>query len=132
MTERWDDRWVPEDFGLAVFILRGLRRWSQRRLETEAGLPKGQVSRYEAGGEVPSRKTLEKIAAAVGVPRFERVERYLLPSMRPLRLMLEGLTADEGPLAELEGSIWRASQAYAAMLRASAARLLADAGSEMG
>jgi transcriptional regulator with XRE-family HTH domain len=97
----------PADFGLLVGILRSIRHWTQAELATAAGVDRASISDYERGLKTPSRKTLEKIVAAVGVP-FARVER-LLPILRSLRLSREeavgaaggnaAAPAPEGPAA---------------------------------
>ena len=57
-----------EDWGLTVVFLRGFRRWSQRDFATAAGIHQSLISLYERGKDVPKRATLERLAAAVGVP----------------------------------------------------------------
>lgn len=74
----------PADLGVAILVLRTIPRWTQAELARAARVDRASISDYEQGLKAPSRKTLEKIAAAVGVP-FSRVER-LLPALRALRL----------------------------------------------
>jgi len=47
--------------------LRRLRGWTQEQLAEAAGMQQGRISRYETGEMVPSRKSLERLAAAAGV-----------------------------------------------------------------
>lgn len=74
----------PADLGMVILVLRSIPRWTQAELARAARVDRASISDYEQGLKAPSRKTLEKIAAAVGVP-FSRVER-LLPALRTLRL----------------------------------------------
>lgn len=74
----------PADLGLLILLLRSIPRWTQTELARAARVDRASISDYEQGLKAPSRKTLEKIVAAVGVP-FSRVER-LLPVLRALRL----------------------------------------------
>lgn len=48
--------------------LRKERNWSQDKLGQKIGLDGRQVCRYEKGTTKPSSETLQKIAAAFGVP----------------------------------------------------------------
>lgn len=57
-----------EDWGLTVLFLRGYRRWRQADLARAAGIHQSLVSLYERGLEVPTRATMERLAAAVGLP----------------------------------------------------------------
>src|SRR5215213_8957742 len=77
----------PADFGLLVGILRSIPNWTQAELAEAAGVDRASISDYERGIKTPSRKTLEKIVKAVGVP-LARAER-LLPILRSLRLSRE-------------------------------------------
>lgn len=74
----------PADLGLLILLLRSIPRWTQTELAQAARVDRASISDYEQGIKAPSRKTLEKIVRAVGVP-FSRVER-LLPILRVLRL----------------------------------------------
>lgn len=74
----------PADLGMVILVLRSIPRWTQGELARAARVDRASISDYEQGRKTPSRKTLEKIVAAVGVP-FSYVER-LLPALRALRL----------------------------------------------
>jgi transcriptional regulator with XRE-family HTH domain len=94
----------PADLGVLIAVLRSIPHWTQAELAQAAGVDRASISDYERGLKAPSRRTLEKIVAAVGVP-FARVER-LLPILRSLRLSREeaaggnaALPAPEGPAA---------------------------------
>lgn len=78
----------PADLGMVILVLRSIPRWTQGELAKAARVDRASISDYEQGRKAPSRKTLEKIVAAVGVP-FSYVER-LLPALRALRLSREG------------------------------------------
>jgi len=97
----------PADLRLTVSFLRSLRRWSQEKLSEESGVDRGLISDYELGKKAPSRRTLERLAAAVGLP-YSFVER-LLPIFRAARLAVEGPQAagstaeDEAPHSLAEG-----------------------------
>jgi transcriptional regulator with XRE-family HTH domain len=58
----------PEDWAPTITLLRALRGWSQTQLADASGVDKSQISRYEQGKEVPSPRTQERLAAAVGLP----------------------------------------------------------------
>jgi len=58
----------PEDWAPTITLLRALRGWSQTQLAEASGVDKSQISRYEQGREVPSPRTQERLAAAVGLP----------------------------------------------------------------
>ncbi|HKI00576.1 MAG TPA: helix-turn-helix transcriptional regulator [Thermoanaerobaculia bacterium] len=63
--QRSDD---VEDLRLAVAMLRAFRGWSQAELADATGLGASAVSRYESGAQTPTPQTLNRIAAAVGLP----------------------------------------------------------------
>ena len=58
----------PEDLRLAVIFLRSLRHWDKGRLAAESGVSRNMISAYELGGVPPTRRTLERLATAVGFP----------------------------------------------------------------
>jgi transcriptional regulator with XRE-family HTH domain len=57
-----------EDWGPTVAFLRNLRKWRQKDLARAAGIHQSLISLYERGKDVPARATLERLAAAAGVP----------------------------------------------------------------
>lgn len=73
----------PGEIGLAIFLLRALRGWTQTELAAAAGVTPSMVCEYERGRRVPSRKTLERLATTVGVP-VTAVDR-VLPALRSLQ-----------------------------------------------
>jgi transcriptional regulator with XRE-family HTH domain len=88
-----------KDVGLVILLLRSLRDWSQARLSKESGVEASMISDYERGKTRASRPTLERIAAAVGVP-LSFVEQ-LVPVCRRIRLEYEqalGLSPGDEPV----------------------------------
>src|SRR5690606_3611881 len=62
---------MARETGDVIKNLREKQGWSQNKLEREAGLPKGSVSRYESGkrgAKRPDVHTVRKIAYALSVP----------------------------------------------------------------
>jgi transcriptional regulator with XRE-family HTH domain/tetratricopeptide (TPR) repeat protein len=53
-----------------VTVLRRLRGWSQQQMVEHSGVNKSSLSSYEMGKVLPSRATLERLAAAAGVPMW--------------------------------------------------------------
>ncbi len=62
--------WNSEDLAPTITLLRALRGWNKTQLADASGVDKSQISRYELGRETPSPRTLERLAAAVGLPPF--------------------------------------------------------------
>jgi transcriptional regulator with XRE-family HTH domain len=91
----------PEDLAPAVTLLRALRGWSQKQLADASGVAKSQISRYERGDEAPSRRTQERLAAAVGLPTF--LLDLLVAFVRRLRESLDGPSAAANAPAESRG-----------------------------
>jgi transcriptional regulator with XRE-family HTH domain len=69
-----------EDIRLLVQFLRMLRGWDQRRMGAAAGLHPVSIGRYESGVVTPPRSTVEKLAAAAGLP-LSVADRVLLPAI---------------------------------------------------
>lgn len=95
----------PADLRLIVMFLRSLRRWTQEELSRASGVDRGLISDYELGDKAPTRRTLARLAAGVGLP-YAFVES-LLPTFRAARLAVEGQPAsgdsteqDSGNLAD--------------------------------
>src|SRR5690242_8969108 len=86
----------PADLRLVVPFLRSLRRWTQEELSRASGVDRGVISDYELGTKSPTRKTLQRLTAAVGLP--DRCVEVLLPVCRACRLALE--TSSVSPEAE--------------------------------
>lgn len=59
-----EERWIA---GTKILLLRRLRRWSQSELARAGGLDQSQVSRYEAGLELPREQTLTRLAEGADV-----------------------------------------------------------------
>jgi transcriptional regulator with XRE-family HTH domain len=52
--------------GLALLVVRVIRRWTQDRAARAAGITPAKLSRYENGKETPDPTTAEAIAGAMG------------------------------------------------------------------
>jgi transcriptional regulator with XRE-family HTH domain len=95
---------TPE--GAIVKLLRSLRGWKQGELAEAAGTSQKLISSYEVGEKVPRPRTLERLAAVVGVPFF-LVDR-MLPLVRQALAAVEGgpltgaLELDEDPVETAE------------------------------
>jgi transcriptional regulator with XRE-family HTH domain len=74
--------------GALVKLLRSLRGWKQGELAKAAGTSQKLISSYEVGEKVPRPRTLERLAAVVGVPFF-LVDR-MLPLVRHALAAVEG------------------------------------------
>jgi transcriptional regulator with XRE-family HTH domain len=92
----------PADLRLIVAFLRALRRWTQEDLSRASGVDRGLISDYEQGTKAPTRKTLQRLAAAVGLP-YRNVE-ILLPIFRRSRLAVEG-SGEEPETEAFEGDL---------------------------
>jgi len=57
----------PEEAKLLIRWLRAIRDWSQAQLATATGIDRRSIIRYE-NGQVPPRRTLERLVSAVGLP----------------------------------------------------------------
>jgi transcriptional regulator with XRE-family HTH domain len=84
----------PADLRLIVMFLRSLRRWTQEELSQASGVDRGLISDYELGKKTPTQRTLERLAAGVGLP-YGYVES-MLPLFRSARRAVEERAA--GPL----------------------------------
>jgi transcriptional regulator with XRE-family HTH domain len=78
-----------EDVRVLVTLLRRLRGWSQAEMAARSGVNKSSLSAFEKGKAVPSRATLEKLAAAAGVPMW-MVDGALLPVLAFARHAMAG------------------------------------------
>jgi transcriptional regulator with XRE-family HTH domain len=96
----------PEDLKLLVRVLRAFRQWDQLKLAEAAGMDPSSISHYETGRTVPPRKSLESLAAAVGVP-MSFVEGSLLPVLATGRAAAAPFSSDEfgGMEADLEQTL---------------------------
>lgn len=84
--------------GVIVRLLRSLRGWTQDELAMAAGTHQRLIWSYERGEKLPRRQTLERLAAAVGVP-FSLVER-MLPLVDLALATTEGRSLGGTPLGE--------------------------------
>ena len=89
MNERVD----PEDLKLLVRFLRSLRDWGQAEMAEAAGVDSSSISHYETGKTVPPRRTVERIAAAAGVPMC-LVDACLLPAIAAVRAAVASSSSD--------------------------------------
>ena len=116
----WAD---PKDLRLVIILLRELKDWDQSNLAREAGIDPGSLSRYEAAKKTPSPKTLERIAAAAGLPYAFAEE--LIPLCRGIRLASEQAAARGAfAAADPEAAAELDQRVTAAALRAAAPLLL--------
>ena len=113
-----------EDLAPAVTLLRALRGWSQKELADASGVDKSQISRYELGREAPSRRTQERLAAAVGLPPF--LLDPMVAFVRRLREALEGHTPATQPSSEAEGLTPETQQAVLEALNRAASQARAE------
>jgi transcriptional regulator with XRE-family HTH domain len=105
MAKEWD----PLDLKLIVTFLRSLRKWTQERLSQASGVDRGLISDYELGKKAPTRQTLARLAAGVGLP-YGYVES-LLPIFRSARLAVDKVASgklEEGETLEsfVEKTAW--------------------------
>lgn len=54
--------------GLAIFLARTLRGWSQTDLADASGLTNSMISEFERGRRNPSEKSLQRLADALSIP----------------------------------------------------------------
>ncbi len=94
----------PTDVGIAIVVLRMLRGWERGGLADAAGLSGEPIYRYEIGNTIPTRKTFERIVAAVGIPI--RMADRLVAWIRSARAAWAGSPEDaEGALDALCGEV---------------------------
>jgi transcriptional regulator with XRE-family HTH domain len=86
--------------GQRLRVLRERKGLSQNEMERRSGLVRTYISRIEQGHTVPSLETLEKYAAALGIPLYRvfysRDDTPATPRLTPRR-SLEELAAETGP-----------------------------------
>jgi transcriptional regulator with XRE-family HTH domain len=103
----------PEDLKLLVRVLRGFRQWDQSTLAEAAGMDPSSVSHYETGRTVPPRKSVEALAAAVGVP-MSYVEGTLLPALAAGRGAAAPFSEEELTDADLDQALTAAGRSRVA------------------
>lgn len=108
----------PEDLKVAITFLRAFRGWNQTELAKAAGMDKSLISLYEMGRKVPSRRTVERLVKAAGVPHF--LFEDVLRMVRMLRVAAADLNVDCLTVAE------DIAQAVAASLKLAISELLAE------
>lgn len=113
-----------EDLRIAVAMLRTLRGWSQAELALATGLGASAVSRYESGAQEPSRRTFDRIIAAVGVR--PPLVRSLLTWIRKARAEVVGGDFPNSLDGFIESSALELADAFSAMLRSAARGLEAS------
>jgi transcriptional regulator with XRE-family HTH domain len=75
------ERPAGQELKLLIRLLRGLREWTQAELAEAAGVDTSSICHYETGRTVPPRRTVERLAAAAGLP-MSFVDACLLPALR--------------------------------------------------
>lgn len=91
-------------FGLGLLLrrYRDIRNWSQQRCADECGLDGSLISRLENGTREPTRETLAKLAAGLGLDLHERDALFVAAGFLP-----QGLAADDAGMS-LALAVWRA------------------------
>lgn len=77
----------PADLRLLLILLRGVKGWNQADLAKAARVDRASISDYERGVRAPSRKTLERILDAAGIP-YAKLDQ-VMPLLRALRIMAQ-------------------------------------------
>lgn len=115
----------PTDMAILVKLLRSFRGWKQGELAEAAGTSQTLISSYELGEKVPRRRTLERLAAAVGVP-FVLVER-MLPLIRHALAAIEDPSTERAALTDFSSAAERIARTVTEDVQAAIALALADA-----
>ena len=88
--------------GVLLRRYRDARNWSQQRCADACELDGSLISRLENGSREPTRETLAKLAAGLGLGLGERDALFVSAGFLP-----QGLAADDAGLA-LALAVWRA------------------------
>ncbi len=112
----------PADLKLLVRVLRELREWDQTEMAAAARVDVSSISHYETGRTVPPRRTLERLAAAVGL-QMPFVETCLLPMLSTARAVTAPFAADSSD--DLERNAVELGRALAGAARSTLAAFLA-------
>jgi transcriptional regulator with XRE-family HTH domain len=113
----------PADLKLLVRVLRELREWDQAEMAAAAGVDVSSISHYETGRTVPPRRTLERLAAAVGL-QMSFVETCLLPMLSAARAIAAPFAAESAD--DLEQNAVELGRALAVAGRSTLAAFLAE------
>jgi transcriptional regulator with XRE-family HTH domain len=113
----------PADLKLLVRVLRELREWDQAEMAAAAGVDVSSISHYETGRTVPPRRTLERLAAAVGL-QMSFVETCLLPVLSTARAAAAPFSAESSD--DLEQNVEELGRALAGTARSTLATFLAE------
>jgi transcriptional regulator with XRE-family HTH domain len=89
-----------EILGELVRFIRWLRNWNQAKLARKTGISKSQISRYEAGLEIPGPSQFQRIASAGGVPL--RLMGFIWSCLQLIRSAIAAATAGEGTPGNLD------------------------------
>ena len=92
------------ELGLAIFLARTLRGWTQTDLADASGLTNSMVSEFERGRRTPSKKSLERLTEAMGVP-LESLQA-LIPALASLRGVVQNgvvrrMSTEESAMARI-------------------------------
>lgn len=106
---------VTSELGLAIFLMRVVRGWSQTQMAKAAGVTSSMLSEFERGRRNPSRRTLERLSKASGVPLSAIYA--ILPAIRSLQKSVESGVVErsarrqiaEERIAEVTESLVRAT-----------------------
>ena len=123
MTQKETRGGNPHPFAVAIAWLRALRGWDQTELAAAAGMLASAISRYERGKRSPTRKTLDRLAAAAGLPG-PAVDR-LLGWIRLAQAAL-GTMPNESTCADQEAAMEKLTQGRAGFVGSATALILAD------
>ena len=113
----------PADLKLLVRVLRELREWDQAEMAAAAGVDVSSISHYETGRTVPPRRTLERLAAAVGL-QMSFVETCLLPMLSTARAIAAPFAAESSD--DLEQNAVELGRALTVAGRSTLAAFLAE------
>ncbi len=106
---------TTSELGLAIFLMRVVRGWSQTEMARAAGITSSMLSEFERGRRNPAPKTLERLSKASGVPLSAITA--ILPALRSLQKSVESGVAErsarrqiaEERIAEVTESLVRAT-----------------------